>query len=768
VRALKWSLAGLGGLLLLAIIAVVVFVATFDPNAYKPRIVDLVKRETGRTLTVDGTIGLTIFPRLGASVGGLTLSEPNSPRIFARVGDAHVAVALLPLLSRRVIVDRVTLTGLAMDLVRYKDGRTNFDDLTGRGAPGAPSAKAPGQTPPAPPLAIDVGGISVEDATIGWRDEGAGTDVHLSHVSLKTGRLASGEPGKLSASARVQGAQPKANLEVGVETGYRIDLQKPAVALSSLDVKVAGEAEGIDGLDARLRSEGVELDPQASRITLSRLELTAKTKSGLDAKVAVPRLDLAPDRAESQTITADVALVTPQRKVSAKLAIPSFAASATHVDLSRLDVELTAKQGDLEIQGKLGTPLALDLERRRAELPGIAGDLAVSGKALPGPSKATVRGAARADWGARSANAELAATLDDSKVDVRVAVANWSRPAISFAVVADRLDVDRYLPASRRSGAPSGGGGAPSSGGTPPVEQPFDLSALKPLTAAGTVKIGALRVSNVNAEQVSLAVKAAGGRLVVDPIAANLYQGVLAGSATVNANDDSFALKDRLTGISVGPLLRDAASKDLLEGRGTVVLDVTTRGNTVTGLKKALGGTATLALTNGTIKGVDLGGILRTASALLGSRQALEQQAAGGAKTDFTELGASFVIRSGVAHNEDLRVTSPVLKVAGRGDVDVGQGTLDYTVKVSVTGAAAGLGGKDLAQLAGATVPVRVTGPLSSLRYSVDLQSLATELARSALQRELERRLAPGKSGGEQGAGSAVGDVLRGLFGKPK
>src|SRR5207248_1793571 len=103
--------------------------ATFDPNAYKPMIIDLVKRQTGRTLTIDGKIALTFFPKVGAGLGKVTLSEPNRSAVFARVDEAHVAVALIPLLSKQVNVDRVTLTGLTVDLVRYKDGHTNFDDL---------------------------------------------------------------------------------------------------------------------------------------------------------------------------------------------------------------------------------------------------------------------------------------------------------------------------------------------------------------------------------------------------------------------------------------------------------------------------------------------------------------------------------------------------------------------------------------------------------------------------------------------------------------
>ena len=142
----------------------------------------------------------------------------------------------------------MTLKGLAVDLVRYKNGRTNFDDLTGQAArqpakPGEP----PGPKPAGPPLAVDVGGIEIENAAIGWRDERDGTDVRLSDLDLKTGRLASGVPGKLALARRSRAVQPKANLQFNLDTGYRIDFATQAVALSSLEAKVSGDARGHGG-----------------------------------------------------------------------------------------------------------------------------------------------------------------------------------------------------------------------------------------------------------------------------------------------------------------------------------------------------------------------------------------------------------------------------------------------------------------------------------------------------------------------------------------
>jgi AsmA protein len=766
MKALKWILGIAGGLVVLVIVVIAVIAATFDPNAYKPQIVDLVKQKTGRTLTMDGKIGLRFFPRIGAEVERVALSGPKGQGTFAKVEEARVAVALLPLLSKQVIVDKVVLTGLAVDLVRYKDGRTNFDDLIG--AEAKPDEKpGPKPAPAGPPLAIDIGGIALKDAAIGWRDEGDGTDLRLSAVDLETGRIASGVSGKLKLDAKVDGKQPPLRMQIDLSTRYVLDFAGVGIALSDLDLKAIGDAPGAAGLDARVKGEKLDLDPGTKRFDLVAIELAAKSSDGLDARFSIPKLALAPDRAEGKAASGTVKLARPGQTVDAKLALSALEAKGKQIQFARFDVELDAKTGELAMQGKLGTPVTLNLDASQVLLPGIAGDVTVSGPDIPNKAlRVALKGGARADWAKQSANAELAAKLDESNIQAKLAVANWSKPAISFDVVADRLNVDRYLP-PKPAAKPAGvGGPASAGGGGGAAEKPIDLTPLKTLNANGSIKVGALQVQNLKAENVNVGVKAAGGRLDANPMTANFYQGTLAGSAAVNANNDSFALKQQLTGVSIGPLMRDASDKDVLEGRGNLALDITTSGRTPSALKKGLNGTAGIALKDGAVKGVDVAALLRQAKAILGSKRAIEQQAKGTQRTDFSELTASFVLKNGVAHNEDLQAKSPLLRVTGAGDINIGDGTMDYTAKASLVATSTGQGGKDRADVAGITAPVRITGPYENLTYSVDVAALATDMAKDALARELERRLGGG-TGGQEGA-KGLEDALRGLFGRKK
>jgi len=567
LKVLKTLLFAAGGIVALIVVVIAIVAATFDPNKYKPEIVAAVKDKTGRTLAIEGNLGLTFFPSIGIAVGKVSLSEPGSSRIFARVEQAKISLALLPLFSKQVVVDRVTLSGLTLDLVQHRGGKTNFEDLSG--APGSAPA-GPKQAPQRGAMRLDIAGIELRSSAISWHDETSGNRFKATVAEFKTGRIASGVPGKLSLSTRIEAAQPKADIQIKLSGDYRLDLEKQSFALSELDLKISDSAPG-------------------------------------------------------------------------------------------------SKVPPISLQG----------------------------------------------------NAEF-----DS-----------SPQAIRFNLSVDQLDLDRTLPPPGKSATTSA---APSAGRP---GEPIDLSPLKGLNLKGGLKIDRMIASNVKMEKVNLGVQAAGGRVELEPLSASLYQGNLTGSASVNANTNRFSMTAKLGGVAIGPLLRDALNNNLLEGRGDVALDVQTGGASVSAMKKTLSGTARLALRDSGLKGVNLGELLRKAKSLRGSNPPPEQGASAAERTDFTELQASFVIKNGVAHNEDLSAKSPLMRLAGSGDIDIGANSIDYLVKASVVASSSGQGGKELGELRGVTVPVKITGPLDAPRFRADLGAAAGDAVKQRAEEKLKERV---------------------------
>jgi AsmA protein len=220
----------------------------------------------------------------------------------------------------------------------------------------------------------------------------------------------------------------------------------------------------------------------------------------------------------------------------------------------------------------------------------------------------------------------------------------------------------------------------------------------------------------------------------------------------VNARGNHVIFKEDMKGIQINPLLRELVQKDILEGRGDVQLDVTGSGATMSALKRSLAGSARMQLKDGAYKGINLVQVFRRARAAIGGKTPAAANDAA-QKTDFTELSASFSIKAGVAHNEDLVLKSPFLRSGGSGDLDIAAATLDYVVRPTLVASTAGQEGRD--KLSGITVPVRLHGPLDAIKYEVDTRALVS----TELRERLGERLKPGDALRDQ-----VRDRLRGLI----
>src|SRR5690554_5413384 len=85
-----------------------------DPNDYKDEISSQVEKATGRTLTLQGDIGLSVFPWIALELGPLSLS--NAPGFksdaFAQVEAAEIRIKLMPLLKKQLEMDTIVLDGL--------------------------------------------------------------------------------------------------------------------------------------------------------------------------------------------------------------------------------------------------------------------------------------------------------------------------------------------------------------------------------------------------------------------------------------------------------------------------------------------------------------------------------------------------------------------------------------------------------------------------------------------------------------------------------
>ena len=731
-KTLKYALLSVGTLIGLFVIALVVIALTVDPNSFKPQIVKIVQQKKQRTLTIEGDIKLKLFPKLGVDLGKTRLSEHQGHDEFATLDSVRLYVAWLPLLKKELVVDKVTVEGARANLVRNADGTTNFDDLMSK-------AEDSEQ------LRFDIDGVRVAKSALTLDDRMATRKLSLADFEMTSGRIRDNTHTDINLGFRLSADNPKLAATIALKSGLLFVLEEKHFVLDGLDLKVGGEALGISGLDLDAKGD-IDIGAKTEEISLKGFKLALKGKRGsdkLDIALEVPKLLLHQAKAEGSKLTVNAIVEQPTGTQRAVLTLPDLSGSSKQFKVSQLSLDFDGKQDGKAIKGRLTGPFSGSLETQTFQLPKLAANLDVADPKLPkGGMKLQLTGSANVDLAKKQGGINLQTKLDDSTIQAKLNVTRFDPVYLVFDVDIDQLDVDRYLAPKAKPAKPE-------------PESPIDLSGLKSLNANGSIRIGQLKVANIKSSSVRMEIQAGGGRVAMDPLSANLYQGTMKGalSSTTTASPH-ISIQQTLAGIKIGPLVKDLADKEIIEGRGTVSLNVTAQGQTISAMKKALNGTASVNLADGAIKGFDIAGMLRKAQATLGGGTQTEG-ASTTEQTDFSELKASFTIRNGVAHNDDLSAKSPLLRLAGNGDINIGASSMDYVAKATVVGSLEGQGGKELSQLKGVTVPVRISGPFDGLKYSLDTKSLVTESAKAKVEEKKQELKEKAKE-----------QLLKGIFGR--
>ena len=355
----------------------------------------------------------------------------------------------------------------------------------------------------------------------------------------------------------------------------------------------------------------------------------------------------------------------------------------------------------------------------------------------PGARPIPLSGNATLEYSANAAHLSgLDARIDDSTLRGTAAVTNLTTGAMSFDLSINHIDLDRYLAASKSSSAAARS--APPAG-TAQSQQPTELptSGLKTLQMNGKLAIGSAKVYGMKLSQVDVGLAADGGVLHISPATAELYGGSSTGSVTLDAHGavPVLQLDESLAGVNVQPLLEDFAKLNRVSGRGNVTLNVTATGKTTTALLRSLNGHAAVNLTNGAIAGLDLWSAVNSAVALV-QKHSLPTGGMGNS-TRFDAFKASADLTNGVASTKDLDIASGDLHVTGQGTTNLVTGAVNYRVNATILkGATAGA--------ALASVPLLISGTMTSPTVRPDTQALVKSVARQQLEKhkgQIENKL---------------------------
>jgi len=710
MRMLKIGAYVVGGLVALLAVVLILVVWFVDPNDFRDDIASMVERQTGRQLTLEGDLKLSVFPWLALQTGAARLSDAPGfgDEPFVAIQGARASVRLLPLLRGRLEVGKITLEGARIRLVTDANGRDNWADL---GKSDTAEAAGQGGATSLPTIA----GLEIKDAAVAMENRQTHSERTLREFNLTTGRLASGEPFDLK-SDFVLDEGKALSIKGHVATTVTADLERNAHRLAdpAIDFTVSGSGFPPEGLPVRVRAHSLTLDIGQKTHQLDGLSLTTTWKGEGIPPEGIP-LSVVADR------------------LAADLSAQTLALTGLTVEVAgaRLTGTLQGRDilGALKVQG----PMTLEPVSPREWLPKL-------GIALPTSRDPAVfkQLSLRGQLAATKSSVDFSSLelkLDDTRATGSLGVSDFATRALRFSLDVDKIDADRYLAPAPEAAPAKSDAKAPKE---PPTPIPVEM--LRELNANGQLQVGEAIFSGIKFTKLRLGVAARDGKVRLHPSEASMYGGQYRGDIGIDATSGRarISLDEHVSNIEFAPLLKDLFDTQRMSGKGNLNLKATGVGRDSGELLGTLSGNLDFNVTDGALEGADLWYEIRRARALL-KQQAVPERA-GPARTPFSALKGSGAIRDGVWSNQDLEASLQYLKVTGQGTVDVPKSTLDYKLLATVLKIPReGADASQMQDMVDAQIPVKVTGALDDPKVRPDVEGLIKARVKQELQKGQEK-----------------------------
>lgn len=863
---LKKVLYAIGGLIGVSLLLVIYLAVTFNPNDYKATVIQLVKDKKQRTLDIKGDIKLSFWPKIGADLGEISLSEHQSDKQFVAIKSAKVALAVLPLLKKEIVVDTVYLDGAQVNVIQHADGRFNFDDLLSK------DEEASQQ------INFDVQGVKITNTQASFSNEASGARYSVDKLNVTTGQVALKTPFDLAVDFHVVANQPVVDALAEIKANVMVDPEAKHFVVKGLDAAIKGAL--LDGQAVTVTAQGdVDIDAAQTALNVTGLKLAMQGEfNGASREISLqaPALAVDPKQVSSEKVLLALKQKDARSDIQLDVVLAALKGNQQAVESKGLTADIKVNAGARKVAGHFASPVKANLADMMFDVPALAGTFDIQDPALPkgamqgqfklsananvkqeqaktafdltladtrlngsvnvagfqtphigfkvhadtldlnallghAPASNTKKVAATSEKTAQSDKpADLSALktlfldgsinvgkilyspytlaglnlnikadgqklalqgldvkLDDTRIQGNVGISQFHKPLYTFDLNIDKLDLNRYLPQQTAAAEGRPADKAPASS----EEQPLDLSALKALNAQGNIRVGQLKYGKTEAKNINIGLKAQDGVASLNPLAVDVFQGTVRGTAKVDARATPvIAIQQTLQNIAVGNLLQETINNDMLSGNGNLNLDVTAQGSTVSALKKSLSGSADLRMADGAVKGIDIAGTIRDAK---GKLNLLKGQATSAAddnkKTDFSELTASFTIKNGIAHNEDLAMKAPIFRLTkgeSKGDVDIGKELINYVARPTLVNSTKGQGGKEAEQLGSIGIPIKVAGTFAVPKFNIDMAAMGQALAKSAAMDALADKLGGDKAGAVKSliGGENKSEALKGLL----
>lgn len=708
----QYLLAGCSVLLLVVVIAVCLIPFLVDPNDYKTNIAALIKGKIGRDVAFEGDITVSVFPWVSLKTEKMVISnKPGFQELpFITVAKSDINVKLLPLLSQKIEVNAITLEGLTLNLVKDKQGASNWTDLVAPDPPSPSNAAIDTAKPntrniqPQSALAaLTVGGIAIKNAQVNWDNQQTGERLALKNIHFTTDKFTFGEPVQIDLAMAVSGKDVKFSGDVKLTTALRVDEKLNNFVFKDSQLEWLGAKKLASG---QLLSATITAPNAAINVTQQTLKFSSLQLQSGNLKFAAE-------------ITGEQFLDKPSFQGSV-VATPFNPG----VVMKQWDIAPPA-MSDPKSLSNLGTSFHFQANPDQVEL------------------------------------TNMDVTLDNSHGTGSVTIKDFANPAVLFDVVMDAIDVDRYLAPSEKSSKPLVSPGMAIAAGT--FSLPLDW--LRKLDAEGKLALGVMTFNKMTLQDMHLTLSSKKGIVKVEQTAKQFYRGSYSGNIGIDtrAEKSTLALDEKLTNIHLEPFLKVIKGEAKLGGIVTLSTQLHGQGSQLKEICSNLTGKVNFFLKDGFIKGFNLQKMLENGKQLVkGGALPVDSQHD---QTNFSEIKGTATINKGLLQNDDLIANTAKLRSTGKGSVNLNTEGVDYNMFIKMLKTAATATTPE--QMHDTPIGIHLGGTLSKPTYTLDVAALLTDKNKAKIEHFLDKnkvKIDKLMDKLDKKLGPGVGDLLKKIF----
>ncbi len=321
------------------------------PERLKVLVVNQAQKALGREVSV-GAISVDLIH--GLLVEKLAVSEKPDFKAgrFAEAESFALRLRLLPLLHKKIEVDKISADGLRLSIIQRPDGTFNFSDMAG---PSAAAAKTES------PISLVVKKASLRNAQISYKDMSAAREWKLSKLNAKISDLRMDGPFTADLDCIVEGRSAGKPIAASVAFDGKLDLgsgkpERMQALVKQLRIQESGRELRLSGTIQGLPSPKLDV---AAHWSFSGTEILSVDVQGTAATLGPhPSADLS---LKLRTIgfepEALQRLGLPVPALPKGLAVPptsmegSFHLAGEELSLEKVKVE--TKIGRLEVSGRV-------------------------------------------------------------------------------------------------------------------------------------------------------------------------------------------------------------------------------------------------------------------------------------------------------------------------------------------------------------------------------------------------------------------------------